>query len=535
MSGAFLAVAVRPGRPVDLTGALAACEPAPGFVADPVWVPTSTGSMAVRTWRRSDGLLTTVTNRPDRLEASFGSEAFTTLLADPGRAEATADPLGYGAMYTWQGRDVAAISTRVELLAHLATALGEPLTKDLTVAASLAGGGFALPGASGYREIRGVDPQQRVAISQGRVETLANPGAISWHRGDAAPSLPDLVERAVDELRSSVGRAVDGVGTEVVVDLTAGNDSHLILATLLDLGRAHDLQFQTIGGLGLHDARVASARAAQLGLRHRLGFPYPTTTADLADRFRTNARITCGLNNAKDGLRATPERVPEVRISGLYGELLRGWRTGRSRTRRAVDDPAAVAAAFGAGRLLLLNQDGQWQADTDLRTELTLAGTPEISVWHGVHRHYARGRLRSRATRVDDYTDAARRYPLYTKALVEVGLDAMWHHPDAPLGDLVLEALAPTLRDAPPPAPTGSTPAAPAASTDSFMKRGLTTQSDERSSVFADIAATDSDAWELIDRAAFRAAVADYPSLGAAQLSLLHGAATAVLWHSTPD
>jgi len=64
------------------------------------------------------------------------------------------------------------------------------------------------------------------------------------------------------------------------------------------------------------------------------------------------------------------------------------------------------------------------------------------------------------------------------------------------------------------------------------MQFGLAVQRDDRATLMADITDIESDAWQVIDRTAFRAAAAEYRDLSNPQVSVIHGAANAVLWLS---
>lgn len=505
-------------------------------MVEPPWVADDDPSLTVVVWRRADQLASAFSASASEAGGSFGSGAECVLQASRGRAEATADPLGYGSLFVWKESGVAAISTRIETLAQLATGLGHQIHKSYAAAEGLTHIGFVMPGVTGYDEISGVDPDDSATIEYGRLELSPNPDAIQWDGSAAKPELDDLVEGAATALQESVEKAVGGPA-DVVVDLTAGYDSHLILGALVRAGIAQDLDFQTIGGERIHDATYASARAAQLGLRHRWGFPYETSSADLWTRFVDNARLTNGLNNPKDGLREDLGRLSQTRISGLYGELVRGWRTGVSRTVPAIGRVDRIARAFGAGKAALLRTDREGSISQALTAEIIDEGAPERSAWHSTHRFYARARLRSRAMRLDDVVPESRRYPLYTKELVEFGIAAMRHYPDAPFDDLLLQRLEPLLTEPPPtkhdgPADIARSTSPGGSKPESLMRGGIAGQRDERRDVFGRIADTNSDAWEVVDRAAFRDAVQGYAELTQPQLSLLHGAANSVLWMS---
>lgn len=535
MSGAVLAVSAAPARREAARAALAELH-----VHNPHWVPGEglagdTDAELVRIWRRPDGFNVDVTTDSAASTVRIGSGVMCEFRISAGGATVRTDAMSYGTVFGWHGDGIAALSTRVDLLAQLASALGEAPTKDLQTAELLAFIRFPTPSQTGYREIRALAPGEQADIEAGRLSFSTDPAAVGWDRRRTSRPLDDLVATAADEICRTVRAAIEGPGP-CRVDLTAGLDTRLVLAGLLAIDAARDVEYQTIGGRTLNDVRVAEARAAQLGLRHEAGFPYPPTDTPLAERFAAHARITSGMSNPKDGLRVPQPLVGHRRVSGLFGELLRGWRTMGSRTIPSRRNADVIAERFGAAKLALLTDDAAARAAERVRDEIVDPADPERLGWHAAHRFYATNRLRSRACRIDDTTAEARAYPLLSATLVEAGLDAMWHHPEAPFDDLIVERLAPILLEPPPPLADHERLDAPvvreSGKPGTIMQQALVQQRDERHQVFATLVDRDSDAWSIIDHGRFAAAVDRYDELNNRELALIHGAAVGIEWLS---
>jgi hypothetical protein len=441
------------------------------------------------------------------------------------------DAVGYGTVFVWQGDGVAAASTRVDLLAQLTTALGTPITKNPAVAEGLVHIRFLTPTQTGYREIAALDGSTQARLIDGRVQLEPARDAVDWDRRGTERPIEQLVTEIVAQLEAALDPG------PIRVDLTAGRDTRLILAGLFHLGAAEHLDFYTIGGPLLEDVCVAQARATQLDLSHEAGMPFTIPTEPFDDQFRRHAAITAGMSNPKDAFRLPESFHDYRRVSGLFGELLRGWRSMGSGKQSSERNADRIAMRFGVGKLDLLARDARTRVEQRVRAEIVDPTDPDRLGRHAAHRFYTRNRLRSRACRIDDMTPEARCYPLLSRSLVELGLDAMWHHHDEPFDDLIVAQLAPVLLEPPPPLPAADALAPVAMNSagkpTSVMQQALRHSSQARRELFLELAATESAAWDVIHRDAFEAAANNYTGLDNNAVGLIQGAACAVEWLSS--
>ena len=266
-----------------------------------------------------------------------------------GVVDASCDDLGYGTLFHWQGDGVAAVATRPELLVAVAAAVAEPVSRDASIAAQLAYVGWLSPNRTGWVGIDALRAGERIRLADGGAHVSVDPWVSTWVHEPAPAPLADLAERASVALTDSVRRVLDR-GHTSFADLTAGRDSRMILAALVALDALDSVTFQTIGGPDLGDVAVAGALAAHLGAEYRHGFFYPLPEGSFADRFRQHVEATAGVSNVMDGMREPLGVVDHVRLSGLGGEIVRGWSNPVSRDEPARASTGAVARAFRPGR-----------------------------------------------------------------------------------------------------------------------------------------------------------------------------------------
>jgi hypothetical protein len=539
LTGAFLGISLGPEvrLPEPALRRIAAIRTALPGRERRVWGQPGVDPCALIAWERPDGLGAVASFDDDHAEIWAPSKdvgIHTRLRADRRSIRVDTDQLGYGSIFRWSHHGVAALSTRPELLAALAVALGRPPTKDLTTAQDLSFIGWIGSRATGWSEIRALGGDETVTMEDGAIAVQQSPTTTPWtSRTSKPPSVDDLVDQAADELLTNL-RAILAMGEPVFADLTAGRDSRMILAGLVALDAHRQVTFQTIGDSDLADVRVAQRLTTELEAPYRHGFFFPLPDDPLPERLRRHAATTAGMANPRDGLREPCEPIAQLRVSGLIGEVLRGWRTSVSKEKPAAQVVKRIARAFGAGALPLLRSEAAERAGERIHAEILGFDGADVPGWHVAHRYYSQVRLRSRMSRVDDMTPEARVYPLYSRGLVEVGIEAMWHQPDADLATLIIERLAPGLdllsTDAVP--PTTSSPTAPssAAKPPSFMQVAVAQQAEERRSMFSTLSTIDSGAWESIDHALYVAAVERYDKLNNGELGLLNAAAATILW-----
>lgn len=302
MSGAFLGISVGRSRRIRRRArhALLDIQSTLGGPTRRLWGDVLPGSAALLTWERESSLGATVRHDADGASMVCGPSAtleersdaattsvgvYSTIAVDEtGAITARSDDLGYGSVFQWSGDDIAAVSTRPELVATVAAAVGEPVTKDPPVAAELAHVGWLGPSRTGWREITALRAGETAHLQDGKARTEVDPLVARWaHEPPRSAPLADLIDQAAELLLSNVRRTLD-TRYDLFADLTAGQDSRMVVAAINALDALDQVTLQTIGDPDLADVRGAAAVADQLGARHRHGFFYPIEDGSFGER-----------------------------------------------------------------------------------------------------------------------------------------------------------------------------------------------------------------------------------------------------------
>jgi hypothetical protein len=323
---------------------------APG--ANPHWRVDAHGITAassrawprVSGWRRGQPWIEQLADRlrttPGALEDLAGIFTLASL-GDDGGVLAT-DPLGIGLLYEGRAGAALVLSNRSPMVADLLGASADlAVRRDPVGAGWLAYSAYPAGLSTGFEGVSLVPPGSGLRIDRdGRAHPVV-PTTPAW-RVDG-PELRADVEGAMAVARQEIHTAIDEALADQDaprMELTGGKDSRLVLAFLLESGRASSVDFQTYGEDGLPDVEIARQLCASHGLRHRtnpgrsefwdwrLGIDERIRDrwgASLSEReitFRVTASTTAGMRNVSEPFLGRPASGPST-LSGLFGEVLR--------------------------------------------------------------------------------------------------------------------------------------------------------------------------------------------------------------------
>lgn len=308
-----------------------------GIVAWGGW-PVPVGSVGRPT--AAGSALRAAASRPtsrrwDGLRGTWGA----VVLDATGAGRAFGDPLGLRPLYRARHGGATVIGTDPH---HVAAACTEVAPRrDVLAAAALGAVAIRLPRRSGYEGVDLLDPGASATVAADGSAAIERPGPPWLELGDLADARrTELLGVVRAELRSGIETVLQ-LG-EPTVELTGGKDSRLVLATLLELGVAATLPFETSGPPGLPDVEIAEQIAATYGLHHtrvfRRAAAEPLPFPELFARF---VEATAGMVSGWDARPIVP-RSGALRISGLNGEALRTHR--RIEPSWSVEQVAALVA-----------------------------------------------------------------------------------------------------------------------------------------------------------------------------------------------
>lgn len=255
------------------------------------------------------------------LEGTVG-DATAVCVDGEGRGIVTADHFGGASAYFHLGADVLIASSRPSLVAHVLDLMGRPTRPDLLGLAWLARAEYQVGRSTSYEDVSRLPVGATIALTARGGATVverAVPWADGWGMGSlTSEEVCDVVEEAVaDQLRAAAG-----LGRRVVLDVTGGRDSRLVLSVALSVLDPESFILRTIGPPGARDVQIASQMAEQLGLEHQTGFPRPRAPGSFRDHAEEFLDRTDG--SLSTWIASVPHPFdPEVRISGTSGEIYR--------------------------------------------------------------------------------------------------------------------------------------------------------------------------------------------------------------------
>ena len=254
---------------------------------------------------------------------------FTTLaLDDRGTGTLTTDPLGVGVLYRADGPDRTAIASRASL-AGISAGHPSPLRRSVEALGWLLSFDNIVGNGTGFEGVLALPARSLVRVTDDRRVTVER------RRLPCHPNDPDSdVTSAADELRQRL-ECVAGPDRRLA-GLTAGRDSRVLLAHILDLGLRDRFRFVT-WDLGGDDVRVAARLALEHGLDHVV---VPVETVAALDHVDAALRWTDGMLPATEAGRVFGADEPFV--SGIGG----GLATAVYGAQRQIDSVAHVEATL---------------------------------------------------------------------------------------------------------------------------------------------------------------------------------------------
>ena len=236
---------------------------------------------------------------------------------------AATDVCGARHVYSWQGREWAALSTSSLVLGRIT---GADLDEHAIGAVALVGYHVGLQ--SSFRGIRKLGPGQQCDLHGGRAELTTYAAPPDDQPDDHHTTLAGAVDAGRSVLSGIVGVALDAT-PHAAIELSGGLDCRTVLAAIPPARRA-GMPAYTLGPAGSADARIALHLARRWRMDHR--FVDTTQLADLgADEAAALVEHAGRLQDfGRDPVQSAVLRWVEAkldqgpRFTGLNGEFARG-------------------------------------------------------------------------------------------------------------------------------------------------------------------------------------------------------------------
>jgi hypothetical protein len=239
-----------------------------------------------------------------------------------GRGVVTGDEFGAASPYLHLGDDLLVAGSRPALVAEVLELLGRPVAPDPLGLAWLVRCGYQVANRTAHDGIVRLPLGARIALT-GRHGVSVVEQATPWCDPSGFAALG--VEEVLDVVQEAIAdhlTAAAALGRRIVLDLTGGKDSRLLLAVALSVLDRDAFLLRTVGPDGAPDVRVSREIAASLGLEHQSGYPRPRTPGAFADHADAFLAATDGMQSL--WVASVPHPFePEVRVSGTSGEMLR--------------------------------------------------------------------------------------------------------------------------------------------------------------------------------------------------------------------
>jgi hypothetical protein len=261
------------------------------------------------------------------------------------------DPLAGGLVYLHRAPGLTAVSSGLAELVETLGRLGRKPAKSLGFLAETVAtthGGWQHPAS--YEGIEVLAPFEYLTIDARHGLRRRTYRAAARMTDNSLPYAERLAAAAAD-IRANVAALATCRHDPKVLHLTAGFDSRLVLAAILEGGFADRVRFTCTGRSDTADKRISAALAAEFGLTmtEGQGAPLAEHPRTLADQVLWQMRAAWGM--ATVGPHRGYRRGHSVIGSGGYGELARSFYSHRCR-HLDPHDVAGVAGALWGGDVL---------------------------------------------------------------------------------------------------------------------------------------------------------------------------------------
>lgn len=239
-----------------------------------------------------------------------------------GRGVVAADEFGAASAYHHLSDDLLVAGSRPALVAEVLELLGRAVAPDLLGLAWLVRSGYQVANHTAHEGIVRLPMGARIALT-GRhgVTVVEQPTPWCDTSGFAALGVEAVLDVAQEAIADHL-TAASALGRRIVLDLTGGKDSRLVLAVALSVLDRDAFLLRTVGPDEAPDVQVAREIADRLGLEHQSGYPRLRTPGAFADHAESFLTATDGMQSL--WVASVPHPFePEVRVSGVSGEMLR--------------------------------------------------------------------------------------------------------------------------------------------------------------------------------------------------------------------
>ena len=339
-----------------------------------------------------------------------------------------------------------------------------------------------------------------------------------------------------------------GPFARVIVDLTGGKDTRVLLAGVIAAGLRDRVRFRTVGPRQLADVQVARQLADRFGLDHEVLGVLPQEQVPYSDMLADFVARTGGMSNIWNAV---------VAALPVMSSAFRAFRVRCSAPTAECRDssrPPRILIGYVRNRVLrseldLVGPDARSTFE-QIAMEDVLESEPNLEPAERLHLFFLRHRVRfARYGPLEEVSTEARVHPLYSLdgLSTALALGAPEREAEA-IHRRLVEQVSHELADLPfagkgwpevkkPGPPAASTRPAGAGPTDSpskaepLMARAMRTSFARRREVLGDVLSDlHNDAWSVLDRPAVVRAFDRFDSLGALGRQELHGALTCCLW-----